>query len=959
MLGKRLLGLIGILFLGSQVSLVYAETAITSCDQNIAISESECNSDNTGITGTISYCLSETNLQVLETTSNDGDSSTSAICKVTLTTSKINIIKLDKKESSKVTSLSSDDISKYAMFYCNDSSCYQTVGIIKDNANYYGINNDGSKNAVIKVLNEPCSSTNIGGLVRTSLTGVALCLNGRGNSVSLLGSTENDPLKYLIAIETGENSSSPFTMPEEKSNMVIEVGQNYFVHDTNYGGATDEVEVYSDYLTSELIQRKVNFCSGNILNTLQTCEDGYCTPESTESANKYLGGIKYLVEGKTYSCKSTSGTRKRASGTTKCNCLEFDESVNGLNAFIIDDDVDQTYATLIDDFTKDYAVDQNGIITGMKMYSCNNGDCKETNGYMKYNTGDTAKIAKCTKGNSGTCEVYDYTGYSCDSNKIGIINFDSKKLCTKTGEEESVEIYGEVEISGSEVNYISTGKNSNYQVYKIEGSNLIGEIVPENGYYLIDGNSKRITTVPTGGSGGSGNGGSAERKKRNIVSRAADESTTAVMIQCTNGSCTSQSDITEGYYYNAGGNHIIKCATPSQTRRQNDAEGQNGQGSLNPSDCKLVDVVAIGYYKTNDNIVACTTTSKCDVVSYSYECDDSTVGKFIQYKDGENTKEGLCLDKDVRTYPDFVASDEVNHLIKYGANSIFIDTIKSTAAADSYVDDIGIVKITKNSITIENHKGLVCVTEETLAAVGGKSSDCTDKNGRKYYTCNGEGKCVDGIKNTCAFDNPSGCSTGYHLVDSSGTNYVTNTGVDGKLYKCETANACKEISGKGYYIGGDDEIYSCNGTSANCQIVTLEESSNEHSICEVEKLYKLPDSKKYICLSESGIKAEIKDKGGRFLIEKNTDGSVNRKIFIQSGDNNTHALITISNEEIILDTDYKTKSYLKYTYADSSTNEVLIRGKTTGEECENSISEYNCNEGALCTSNEEITGNNE
>jgi len=667
--------------------------------------------------------------------------------------------------------------------------------------------------------------------------------------------------------------------------MVIAVGENYFVQDTTYNK-----EVYKEFSTGKLIDRRVNFCSGNILNTLQNCVNGVC--EKTD--NTYNVGTTYLVDldstddlKEVYSCPSTS------TGST-CTCLESStSSPTGVNAFIIDGKYDKTYATLIKSYTTDYSEEQLGVV---KMYNCKAGECKETNGLMIYGRENSKNVAECT---ANGCSLYNPTECTGKTMKIT----DGNVLCINS---DYIKIEDEKEY------YVPRGASTSYVKYKRTGD-LIGEVPTEEGYYLIGANYQRITkaTAP------------AARKKRTT----GDVPETTVMIKCDGSGCTSQ-DIAAGYYYNAGGENIIKCT------------------GATANSCTLV-TADTGYYKSADGstIIECVngeTKATCSKIEGTLPSCVVVVNESINNVGILTSGNKLCLSYDSTTQKGIQSTDFDT------AGYYLADDFLGTETNGKKV----IVEVTNDSITIATQKNVVCISSTDLNEIElDGQGQCNSGN---FYTCDNGGLCKAGKNITCNLDG-NDCTDGkYYLVEEDKTTLITDTTTPGYLYYCsektingEAKVTCTPVTDKGYKIISSTEIYSNNGSENGSKNVT------PGSLCDgAETLFKTTkevDGKNVdilnICLG-NGKSAEINANGGRYIIGKNSESTKN--IFVLDRDTNkTHALITISATEIKLDTDYK--SPVKYVYTDIDSSEVLIRGAS--ETCKpDKILEYDCTDDALCTS---------
>jgi len=194
-----------------------------------------------------SYCIEGTNFYVLP------ESSGSAICKVVLTTSAVNVIKVDGYNSSEI-SLSGSKIStnntykKLAILNCDSNTCTRTTGIVKGSTDgYYKIfDGESGTNESYDVVNHACGANNIGGLGKEIIQNVetnVLCLSATKFVPLVVG--EDHTTKYIMEIEKGQTSveGSPFHLSVSE-NKVVSVGTNFFILDNLLTGKTNFFIVY-------------------------------------------------------------------------------------------------------------------------------------------------------------------------------------------------------------------------------------------------------------------------------------------------------------------------------------------------------------------------------------------------------------------------------------------------------------------------------------------------------------------------------------------------------------------------------------------------------------------------------------------------------------------------------------------------------------------------------------------
>jgi len=844
MLGKKALSIIGLLFLNS---LTRAESAVKTVFTGYKAVETSCA---VGLEGTFDhYVINGKSLYIVPET---GEGDVDAICKITLNTG-VNVIRLNEKETatydlSAGSLITEDDESnevdiskKIVVIRCDAESCELTAGVVKDSTGtYYNIKKDETTNDSVSVGTTGSCGENDAGKIETIDDEVVLCL-ANGKYVSMGESAE-----YLME---GETVAQPFTTDATNHNGVISVSLNYFIQNNKYKG-----EVYSEYDTNKLIDKKDNFCYGTILNKFLDCEGGNCAVTS----NDYGTTAKiYLINGKIYQCQNT-------------DCSTITGNANdGFQVFNMNCANDKTYAELVSNL--DSLTDGDFESKNVNLYECSNGICEATGGFIKYG----AKWAKCT---SDQCDKYtaldstETTGDACSGGNIGGLDGDNLKLC--------------IDVDG----YLQIAKNGNYyvsisSVIKKFTVNSSGTIVGENeldeGYYLLHGNA---------------------------LTDSEDSGNT--LVECGESGCTAITTSTVGYYLNIPNNKLVYCKDAT------------------PGNCVIDRTV--GFFKhavTATTYIKCTTTD-CEEFNESslVACSSDTIGDLT-------TGAKLCLGMTEGETSEAIISASFANTASYYLVGDRDDSIFHSITSGAF----GIVKITANSMTLDTaHNGLVYV---------GESNVITFETGTNPHTCESNGKCTAGANTSCVLSSGVGCTAGnYYIVSAAnGNTLVSEVGTNGYLYKCESTEntaippsiECKSISDRGYIVVSQSEIYSCNGTVGQCHKVALGSTCSEAA--DIGTLY--DNEGVSICLDYiegdqgKAVSAKLTN-GGTFIINKYASDT--RNIFGLT----TYGIVNVSATGVKLETDYE--SPVKYIYASSDTNAILVRG-----ECPNGqtdlVVEYDCN----------------
>jgi len=823
MFAKKFLSIVSLLFVGRQLvtaEKVAAPTIVDGCGGTAP--SNECTSGEKADT----YCYHGKKLY-----GTNNSSSNCLVSTLTLTTGVI-VVKLgDDVVSENLSGDISEDIAKIAIYNCNDDVCERSYGYIKDNGVYYYYIGADNQNEKITPTGDSCS-----GIIGTLDANNALCLgyDDPSSTVAAFG----EKAYYLLSGTTSDGN--PFTADSSSYNIPIQRGTNYMIKDTLL-----TEEVYSQYGTNKLIERKENFCSGTILNTYYNCADGDCTL----TPNTYIAGT-YLIDGSVYLCDSSSCSPKN--------------DVNGLQAFNYNCENDKTYAKLIG--ASDFASLVVADLPNVFLYECTSGVCEPTSGYIKYGISSVAICSTSECEDNVELSLDADSSNTCKQETVGGFDSTNNKLCIHKMNGD----YDYLEISNTNSYYVSVDADQTAYVKYTYSGNLIGVNELAKGNYIIADNAL-------------------------IAAKGTPADT---FITC-DGSCTgSTTGLTAGYYLNAGGNKIISCT---------------GTGA---SSCQLYDT--IGYYKNGDVYMKCN-GDNCEKLDELAGCSTDTIGDLT-------SGQKLCLANGIQsgTFDSTVAY----YLVNYRESNLFSSVVTSGT-------QYGIIKVDANSMTLATDKnGVVKVSSKLVITETPSDAD---------YTCNSSGMCTSGSSTSCVVTNGSKCSDStYYLVTASeGSTIVSAKDTPGYLYYCEKENSpCTEKYISGYYIKSNSEIYSCNGTEGECHKIDLVAKVTGCTADTIGKLFIDNDDEVSLCLT-TGVPAKVKANGGRFIIGKAAGDS--RNVFGLT----THGLVTISDTEIVLETNYD--SPLKYVYVNKNTNEILVRGKCPSNS-EANVDEYNCvKETGLCS----------
>jgi len=885
MFGKKILGLVGALFIGSQVISVVEASELKSCDDASLSGFTSGTCTNEG--PATAYCIE--GLKIYGLNGNSGNACVKDT-EFTLTGDKLSIVKASDKEEVDEDSFSSafENLSttpaNYDIVDCRGSECRQTTGYVKVNGAIYGftVASGGaiSSGFVATGVDDEakCTSSHIGKL----LSGVeAICIHEEKSATM---AAEDD--EYLIKKTTA--TGTPF---EDGSNdIAIKRTASYIVKNAFDSG--DDKGVYIEYDTNKIIDRNTNFCSGTILNKLYICTGGICNEQDgTVEAGKYL------VKGQMYEFKDAAGKLniEKKSGDSETDIFVYGQA----------DETDTTYSTLIEDFTFAELAENTFI------YDCKKGVCTKTNGYIKYGTAGSESLAYCD--GSDPCASAQTANTKCDAaNDEGNVQLDEsnpKKLHLCIKPEDATPANRILDVNGGGMFIVVN--QSKYLKFKTSG-NTVGLSAQASGYYLVK-NNVYITDGTSGGTLVKCDGNCVEH---NGASNTYANSVGNGLIVCTTGACVLNATPAEGYIVD-GDAKLVKCES---NKCEVVSNGSNEYYLSNAnkliycvSDGNCDENTVVGVYEDSGNaasLIKCESESACDTLTIaslnSVECNSGTIGQLIQ--DGK-----LCLDGTISKG----FSDADDYLVSYHASSIFETIVLQ--------NEFGVVEITANSMTIKDVDVPVCAEKSNLQV---KTVSCTD--GVEYTSCT-NGRCTPAGA-SCDPESPTAaCKAKTYYLKSD------------NIFYCVTQNNCgSAIYAKGYYINFDGNdignVYTCNGTSGGCAEKTSDDSLVGIGCTgsDIGKIYKSGDREVSLCVADS-TPVKLADKDSLIMLAKHENS-----VLGTSGDQ--YSIVSMKSNSLSLKADYK--NTLKYVYVLRSTSEILVRGE--GGCVPENNDEYSCTSG-VCT----------
>jgi len=426
------------------------------------------------------------------------------------------------------------------------------TGFFKSPDGTYIVRTSAAGNAISIVESfVECNSSNVGKLVQDG-DNVKLCLadNGDGKVYGEFQTGTNTKL-YIL------DKKEPFSSDTDGSNtsMVVEATKDSILLEDDYADANG---VFCDYNDHTILTRLENFCEGTILNIRYTCSGGLCQQQETG----LVTSTDYLVDNgglKIYTC------------TINDNVASFAfKSVNDVVAYKAVP-TDSTYFTPVTSDNLDSYTDV-GNLAGIALYECVKGVCVKTSGYTKINS--EGKLAKydsstwtlptegcSTQDDAGNAQISDDALQLCiNGSSFGAITNNAKYFITKDNSS-----YDRFVVSSD--SYIIGFGN------KIDGNYLINTnailTTADENTHLIECDSGVCTATPVDGTA-AGSYINADNKKKLI---SCDGSTCTLvaspdayyvgkdgkLINCDGeNDCEAVTTAAVGYYKGAS-NSYIKC----------------------------------------------------------------------------------------------------------------------------------------------------------------------------------------------------------------------------------------------------------------------------------------------------------------------------------------------------------------------------------------------------------------
>jgi len=946
-----------LLIIGSPLTtlVIRAAIVVNNCNVNLTTDgSSDCNSLSDTITVN-SYCIKGTSIFVIKDDGNVG-------CKVDITASTVNTVKLDGKDSAvitlgstKIVNTENDILSKLVMIACDGSTCKQISGIVKDSdSKYYKIFKTDTNN----VEENPTGTTSCsaGGGLATIEGTVKLCLSNSAHVAYPASGTT----RHLMVNANG-NVFTGATTDSTKS-VVVTATSNYFAFDPfqtatgYYVAKTDGNTLVSAASDTGTLYN----CTGDSLLECDAVDDPigyYINGDSTTSSTiPYIKCIKKTDS--TYECTALSDPSDNAC-TDKIGqiikygklCLDSSNSIGFLDTttnYIVAYDAESAFAS-------EYAaekyvvvkVTQNSMTIDTSITKTNTGLCANVNmTYTELNestacetqadTGGKTLFGLCT---NGVCEKLCNAGYTsgdfnCAGNTYYLVESKTTNIPVSAASSNGFLFYcttssgsttcTEKTVKGYYVNsadkaFTCNGTSGGCQVATIDTectNEKIGKLFIDTNEAAICLNyansaaiSKKISEA--------GNYLLAHSSEAESVFGVTSSHSGLITISADKSIIPSPS-LTAGYYI-ATANALLTTATTG------DLYECTGTDILN---CEAKTSV-IGYFKNGDTsstipYIKCIKNTT-DPSNPTYECtafDDPTGTTCTEDKIGQIIEGGkLCIVAS-QSVNFSNTDDSTNYIISYHNDNAFASEFSS----EKYV----VVKVTTNSITIDTNvattnAGLCADVNMTYTELN-ESTACetqADTGGKTLF-----GLCTNGVcEKLCNAGYTSGdfncAGNTYYLVESKTTNIpVSAASSNGFLFYCTTSSGsttCTEKTVKGYYVNSADKAFTCNGTSGGCQVATIDtECTNE----KIGKLF-IDTNEAAICLNyanSAAISKKISEAGNYILTHSDTATTVFGFTSDKSG------LITIGTDNSIIPSPSLSAGY----YIASASDNTLLASAGSG-----------------------------
>lgn len=610
MFAKKLLSIVGLLFIGSRITSVNAE-GIESCG-TAGVTITGCEAQTGTATG---VCIDGNKIYTYA----EDTKSTCYVSESSLA-SGVHVLTVEEATVTDVEFSAVDTTANtnYLLYICDDSKCDITNGFVK-----------GKNDAYIKII----SGETAGEDASTSLdaSDKADCTPG----TIFKDKDEDSAIKFCIAAGHGEalaanaaatknyivTKSEPLTDDTEaKTDMVVQFSDKAFVLNTIY---TDDE--YCVYGTNEIQNRIANFCEGTILDNMYTCENGLCSKrDSPITAGNYI--VKSGTDFNLYKCETDTG-----STTVTCN---VDNGAEDNGILLVKEESNTKEYT----FQKVYATSILSTVDlttdSLFIYDCVDGTCKPTEALIR--AGAVPATAYC--GGTDKCAI---TGTETITiTNIGAISYESNFIMTPT--------QGNAVNIDSGKSYAYAGTENAFAVIKNVGDVIVAkaQILGETIYVNEDGTLatdaeytacgstiKQYTSVDT---------------TTNTATAGADCEPPAVECELSANGDENEHCV-EGYYLKStatGNNNGLLVKTGEETGTLYHCNGAKQVCTIvNDSEFKP------GFYKNVDVIsretvqyIKCPTLATCTAVAVTDNtCNDAKVGGLI-ISEGETPKFSICID---------------------------------------------------------------------------------------------------------------------------------------------------------------------------------------------------------------------------------------------------------------------------------------------------------------------------
>jgi len=454
MFGKKILSIVGLLFLGIQFTSVKAIGIQTCTEADVNVS------DCSGVAGeSTGVCIDGNTLHYYN--NNVGSESCS---NGSIYSKGIYVLVFDGVKS--VTDIELSNVesgNNYLLYVCDDSNCALTNGFVKGKGDAYIQITSGqaeAKNASEDLVDSDIAGCTAGSLFKdeNDYSKIKICITP-GKGEALAGNAEGT--KNFIVKKAGTLTKDDNV---ENTDMVVQVSDKAFVLNTLY---TDEE--YCTYESHQIQDRISNFCSGTVLDDMYSCTKGLCK----KSASPIAAG-KYIVKGTTgdfklYECVDVT------TGTVNCE-VDVDADDNGI-LLVKEESNDKEYT-----FQKVYPSSElsNADLDeeDYYIYDCVGGACKPAEALIRFSAGGVVTTAHCVKG--AKCAAGTET---INLGNIGAISYDTNFIMTPTS--------GSAVILSSGGTYAFAGDESAFAVIKNVGDVIVvkAEILEETYYVKIDDNT--------------------------------------------------------------------------------------------------------------------------------------------------------------------------------------------------------------------------------------------------------------------------------------------------------------------------------------------------------------------------------------------------------------------------------------------------------------------------------------